>query len=147
MNKNETLNDVQKKLAADHIDIVKWAIYRHIRVNENSYGLGYDDLFQEGCILLCKAAISYDGNLAQFETYAQVVVKNGLIDYCRGLYNRRKNMTNMTEITNDSDDGAADISGQEISDTYDSLLSDSAVFDLLESVKVKYTGVNSKVRP
>jgi len=141
VNRTESLNNIQQKLAADHIDIVKWAIYDHIRVNEKFYGLGYDDLFQEGCVWLCKAASAYDGSLAQFETYAQVVVKNGLLSYCRGIYNKQKNMINMSEMATDPTDTAVDMPDPETGDIYGSLLSDAAVFDLLESVKRKYTGI------
>ena len=54
----------------------------HIRANENVQGLGYDDLYQEGCVALCRAAMTFDGSV-QFKTYAQAVVKNRLIDHCR----------------------------------------------------------------
>ena len=125
------LNDTQRKLVADHIHIVKWAIYDHIRVNEKYYGLGYDDLYQEGCIWLCHAAATYDGSSAQFDTYAQVVVRNGLLSYCKEIYNKQKHMVDMIP----------DFDGQETDDIYDSLVSDAVVFGLLESVKSKYNGV------
>jgi RNA polymerase sigma factor (sigma-70 family) len=137
VNKNEALSGEQKKMVSEHIDIVKWTIYDHIQVNENFYGLGYDDIFQEGCIWLCKAAATYNGNLAQFETYAQVVVKNGLLSYCKQVYGKQKHTVNMSGITPDSDD---DITGI-VDDAYESVLSDAAVFGLLESAKSKYTGV------
>ena len=135
------LNDTQKQLAADYIDIVKWAVYRHIRVSENRYGLGYDDLYQEGCIWLCHAAATYDGSRAQFDTYAQVVVRNGLISYCRAIYAKQKNMVTMSGFCSDSDDTANDTADNIADNIYDKLLSDAAVFGLLESVKPQYKGV------
>jgi len=72
-------------LVETHLDVVKWVIRSHIHVNEAVCGLGFDDLFQEGCIWLWKAALSYDAERAGFKTYAKTVVKNGLISYCRKL--------------------------------------------------------------
>ena len=56
----------------------------------------YGDLFQEGCLWLCKAAATYknDGR-AQFSTYAKTVVKNGLLSYCRTISNRRKRFSRL----------------------------------------------------
>ena len=72
-----------------HLDVVKWVIRKNIHTNESIYGLGFEDLFQEGCILLCKAAETYDFQRAGFRTYAEKVVKNGLISYCRKLSEQR----------------------------------------------------------
>lgn len=79
MGRIKSLNDAQRNLIAEHIGIVKWTIFGHIKVNENAYGLSYDDLLQEGCLCLCDAAATYDGGRAKFATYAQVVVRNGLL--------------------------------------------------------------------
>jgi len=141
MNKLKILNDAQKKLIAEHTDIVKWSIYDYIQVNENIYGLGYDELFQEGCVCLCRAAATYDGNLAQFDTYAQVVVKNGLFTYCKKMCGKQKNMVHMDEIPFDSNDNGSDMIGYADNDVYDDLISDSVIFDLLGSVKSEYKGV------
>ena len=76
------LNFDQQALVAEHLNIVAQILRYHIRVNENVQGLSYDDLYQEGCIALCRAAVSFNGSV-QFKTYAQAVVKNRLIDHCR----------------------------------------------------------------
>lgn len=68
----------------------KWAIRESIHVNETIYGFGFDDLYQEGCILLCHAAVTYDAALSQFSTYAKTVVRNGLYSYCRRLCSRQR---------------------------------------------------------
>jgi len=63
MSRMEALSDAQRQLVADHIHIVKWAIYDHIEVNETLCGFGYDDLFQEGCLCLCmerQSGIAYE---------------------------------------------------------------------------------------
>jgi len=135
------LNDTQKNLAAEHTYIVEWAIYHHIQVNEKHYGLGYDDLYQEGCMWLCRAAAEYDRNQAQFETYAQVVVKNGLLSYCKKIYNEQKNVITMSEICSYSDDNIKDIADCAANNVYDEFVFDYVVSDLFETVKFEYKGV------
>jgi len=76
------LSHEQQALVADHLYIVADAIKYSIRANENIPGLGRDDLYQEGCVALCRAALTFNGGV-QFKTYAQKVVKNRLIDHCR----------------------------------------------------------------
>jgi RNA polymerase sigma factor (sigma-70 family) len=141
LNRLTALNGAQRKLVAGHTGVVRWAIYDHITVCENIYGLGYDDLFQEGCLWLCKAASTYDGETARFITYAQVVVKNGLLSYCKQMYGKRKNMVVIDDLRQKADGDENDPSSYTARDAYDSLLSDSAVFSLLESVKSEYSGI------
>ena len=59
-NKDIALTDTQRSMVEANMDVVRWAIRTSIQVNEQRYGFGYDDLFQEGCIWLCKAAVTYD---------------------------------------------------------------------------------------
>ena len=99
------LNDAQRGLVAAHIGVVKWAIYEHISINEGIFGLSYDDLFQEGCLSLCKAATTYDGERAKFITYAQVVVKNGLLTYCTKLDRRIINTISISDLPQEPGDG------------------------------------------
>jgi len=76
------LNPKEQALVSGHLFIVADVIRYQIRVNENVQGLGYDDLYQDGCVALCRAALTFDGSTL-FKTYAQKVVKNQLIDHCR----------------------------------------------------------------
>jgi len=78
------LNHEQQALVAGHLDVVANILKYTIRANETVQGLGYDDLYQEGCVALCRAALTFNGS-AQFKTYAQTVVKNRLIDHCRSV--------------------------------------------------------------
>jgi len=135
------LNEAQRGLVAAHTDVVKWAIYEHISINENIYGLGYDDLFQEGCLCLCKAATSYDGEKAKFITYAQVVVKNGLLTYCTKLNRRIINTISISDLPQEPGDSGESLNGNMVEDEYDLLYSEEAVFNLLQSVKPEYEGV------
>lgn len=143
MNKTEVLNDYQKELAASHIYIVKLVIYKYIEVNESVHGFAYDDLFQEGCLWLCKAAVTYDSEISQFKTYANVVIKNGLLTYCKRMCKKQKMLINLNDLPLDSDDAKSGTFVDSIStgDVYDTLISDIDTIDLLASVKSKYHGV------
>ena len=86
MKENIILTAEQQTLVEEHMQIVHWVIHRHIDVNESVCGMGYDDLYQEGCVALCHAAMSYDAQAgARFDTYAGTVVRNHLLDHCRSL--------------------------------------------------------------
>ena len=90
----------QQYLIEEHIHIVKSAIHKSIIVNDNIYGFEYDDLFQEGCIWLCKAATTYDENRkVQFATYAEKVVTNGLRTYCRLMCGKQKHMVLLAPVS------------------------------------------------
>ena len=143
MSKMGALNDAQRQLVADHIHIVEWAIYDHIEVNENLYGFGYDDLFQEGCLCLCKAAATYVSESAQFNTYAQVVVRNGLLTYCKKMCRIQKPLINLNDVPLDSEDGDGETHGDHFAgeDVFETLISYTDIIDLLESVKPEYNGV------
>ena len=85
------LNDSQRRLAEQNLQVVPKAIHRHIIVNETLFGFEYDDIYQEGCIWLCKAAASFRPELrVPFDAYAEKVVANGLRTYCRLMYGRQK---------------------------------------------------------
>ena len=55
--KNLTLNSRQQRLAEENLSVVRHAIHKNIIINDSLYGFEYDDLYQEGCIWLCKAVI------------------------------------------------------------------------------------------
>lgn len=81
----------QQAMVEETLQLVHWTIRRYIDVNENVCGMGYDDLFQEGCEALCYAAASYDVHTgAQFSTYAGAVIRNHLLDHCRALQAKRR---------------------------------------------------------
>lgn len=90
MKKKIRLTTEQKNLVEANLSIVYWIIRQDISVNEAVYGFEYDDLYQEGCLLLCHAAITYDAERTKFSTYAKKVVRNGLLSYCRKMYAEQK---------------------------------------------------------
>lgn len=85
MNCATPLTEEQRKLAESHLHIVRRVIYESISLNEGIADLGYEDMYQEGCFFLCKAAATYDSSRSQFDTYAKKVIKNGLISSIRKI--------------------------------------------------------------
>ena len=53
-----TLNDLQRQRVEDHLALVEQVLRRSIKTNETVDGMGHDDLYQEGCIALCRAALT-----------------------------------------------------------------------------------------
>lgn len=90
MHKEFVLSLHQQSLVESHLYIVRDTLRFRIRPIESSTGLGYDDLYQEGCLWLCWAAFSYVEDSAAFATYAKKVVVNGLLSYCRETRNHNK---------------------------------------------------------
>lgn len=82
----------QQAMVEENMQLVHWTIHRYIDVNECVCGMGYDDLYQEGCEALCHAAASFDAQAGvQFPTYAGTVIRNHLLDHCRTLQAKRRN--------------------------------------------------------
>ena len=71
MKQNFKLTKDQQTLVEKNLSIVHWVIVNNIHVNPGICGLEYGDLFQEGCLWLCKAAFTYHAGQAQFSTYAK----------------------------------------------------------------------------
>ena len=61
-----TLNDLQRRRVEEHLALVEQVLRRSIKTNETVDGMGHDDLYQEGCIALCRAAVSYREEMGAF---------------------------------------------------------------------------------
>lgn len=141
--KIETLSEAQKNVIVENLEIVEWAIYKNIHINEQIQGLGYDDLYQVGCLALCHAAATYNGS-TKFETYAQVVVKNKLLDHCRAVLKKQPSMLYLDAPA--GDDSRNTLEGIVSADSEDSMnsLSEADILKILDSVKTGYNGVTLK---
>ena len=136
-----SLTEQQQELVAQNLPIVHWVICDYIHVNPTICGMEYGDLFQEGCLWLCKAASTYknDGR-AQFSTYAKTVVKNGLLSYCRAICNRKKKFSRL--IIGEHGELAADGEALESRpDAFDTQVSLIETLSLLDACKKDYDGV------
>lgn len=140
MKQNFKLTKDQQTLVEKNLSIVHWVIVNNIHVNPGICGLEYGDLFQEGCLWLCKAAFTYNAGQAQFSTYAKKVVKNGLLSYCRKICSQGRHISRL--IIGEQGELAAD--GEQVDqpdDHFDSHLSRLETLDLLEASKQNYQGV------
>ena len=136
-----SLTKQQQELVTQNLSVVHWVICDYIHVNPTICGLEYGDLFQEGCIWLCKAAATYeDDGRAQFATYAKKVVRNGLISYCRAICARNKNFSRL--VIGEHGELAAD--GDTLdpqANQFDTQVSLIETLSLLEASKKEYDGV------
>lgn len=134
------LNKEQQDLVVTHLSVVHWVIHESIHVNETIYGCGYDDLYQEGCIWLCHAAVTYDVAMSQFSTYAKTVVRNGLFSYCRQLCSYQKHFCYLSE----GEHGELNTEGNfpDAPDDFSQRISAIETLDLLKSRAKDYKGVS-----
>lgn len=86
-----SLNAAQQLMVEHNLSVVRRTVLRTIDINEGVCGMGYEDLYQEGCVALCHAAATYNAQAgAQFSTYAETVIRNHLLDHCRTLQAKRR---------------------------------------------------------
>ena len=70
------LSDAQQIMVEENLGLVRAVLSRCVN-NPGSMGIySYDDLFQIGCIGLCKAAAQYQPGRAVFSTYAYIAIRN-----------------------------------------------------------------------
>lgn len=87
---NYILNDEQRRLVEEHLDIIDKVLRKTIHFNSGICGMEYDDLYQIGAIGLCKAAVTYQSGFdIAFDTYAFRVVKNAVLDHLRSILRKR----------------------------------------------------------
>lgn len=88
------MNEEQRRLVEENLSLVGQTIARYIRYNEDICGMGADDLYQEGCWALCRAAVTYDqaGRGTPFSAYARPVIRNHLLDHCRRVFRQRERL-------------------------------------------------------
>ena len=94
----KTAYTAQRRLVEENLTIVERVLRFDINANPCVAGLGYEDLYQEGCVWLCNAALTFDPARGSFASYARRVVQNGLVGYCRSLTGKQSRMTPLAEI-------------------------------------------------
>jgi len=130
----------QNELVMQHLHVVDWSIWKNINVNEHIQGLGSDDLHQVGYLALCHAAQTYDGRV-QFETFAQLVVKNKLLDHCSSAARKQRNQFPLNARTDSNDDRTY----QDLFSVHDTdTLAISEAKHALHSAKARYKGTTLK---
>ena len=139
---NFILTPEQQALVEDNLSVIDKAINLFISTDETVYGLGRSDLYQEGAVALCKAASSYDGKSAQFDTYAITVIRNHLYSCCKSVSIRQQKLPSVSLDTDFSDDDhPPPFPEPSVPDGIDELLGRMDTADLLEDCKRRYSGV------
>ena len=138
--KNICMDKKQQRLVEDNLHVVKLAIHKNIIVNDSLYGFEYDDLYQEGCIWLCKAAVSFDETRnVKFSTYAERVVINGLRTYCRLMCSKQKHHIQLP-AQKEQDEEVFSLDQIPAEDTLEQLFEEQDIYILLQSMKQQYSG-------
>ena len=135
-----SLSAEQQELVEQHLDLVSIIIRKYINTNEQVRGLEYEDLYQYGCLALCKAAFHYDGRV-KFETFAGTVIRNALLDECRkAKVNYSHNLSYDASVNSDDDDGDtfAGMLG-DTSDINDSIFSEE-LMSIVQTAKKTHKG-------
>ena len=92
----------QQSTVQSNMYLVDAVIRTRIQTNESVVGLGYEDIRQEGCILLCAAVQTYNPKIAMLSTYATKVIYNGLISHCRRI-NKQESHISTVSLTENPD--------------------------------------------
>lgn len=138
--KNICMDKKQQRLVEDNLHVVKLAIHKNIIVNDSLYGFEYDDLYQEGCIWLCKAAVSFDETRnVKFSTYAERIVINGLRTYCRLMCGKQKHHIQLP-AQKKQDEEVFSLDQIPAEDTLEQLFEEQDIYILLQSMKQQYSG-------
>lgn len=142
MKYNYILTQAQQALVEQNLSLVEKTIRRCIKVNEGVLGLGYDDLYQEGAVALCRAAATYDGVSAQFGTYAKTLIQNYLLDCCKAANAQQKHICSLPVASGFTDEEhPPSIREPSVKDETDELIDRMDSAELLERYKRAYSGI------
>lgn len=137
-----TLTSEQQTLVEQNLSLVDKTIARYIHVNENICGLGFEDLCQEGRVALCQAAATYDGVSAQFNTYATTLIRNHLLDCCKAVSARLRNLPVIPlDAGPPEEDRPPGYPEPSVGDGVDTLIDQLDTDALLSDCKRRYSGV------
>ncbi len=136
--KDVCLTPEQCELVTAHLPIVQYIIRQNITIHNDCFGFEYDDLFQEGCLMLCRAAATYDITLSKFTTYASTIIRNGLINYCRDFSTSQLHNTYFSE--NECGELISEDGQYMTSNDFEMQLSMLETIDLLRSCARNYKG-------
>lgn len=137
-----TLNLEQQALVEANLSVIDKVINLFINPDEDICDLGRSDLYQEGAIALCKAAATYDGKSARFDTYATTVIRNHLYNCCKAANTRQRILPSVSLDADDPDgDGPPRFLEPSTPDGVDELIDRMDTASLLADCKRRYSGV------
>ena len=135
-----TLNEDQRRLVEKSLPLVRWTIRRYISSNESVTGLGLDDLYQEGCTALCRAAASYQPERGEFSTLAVTAIRNHLTEYCRKIAADTRNLPTLSLEAMAEEGREIEANGMGPPAAEDEALVRISIAQVLKSRKDRYTG-------
>lgn len=139
MKKDLILTRDQQLLVEANISIVSSVIKGRIHMNNHARGLEYEELMQEGSVLLCHAAATYDESRSLFPTYARKVIYNGLISHCRKVMQHQTHFCSLAIGENGELLPEKDVSCT--SDDFETRIATVEVLDLLSFYAQQYHGI------
>ena len=92
------LTAAQQRLVEENLAVVERVLRFDVRANPCIAGLGYEDLYQEGCVWLCNAALTFDPARGSFTPYARRVIQNGLVGYCRNVLSKHQRTVSLSDL-------------------------------------------------
>lgn len=131
------LTVAQRRLVEENLTIVERVLRFDIQTNPCVAGLGYEDLYQEGCVWLCKAVLTFDPARGSFTPYARRVVQNGLFGYCRSLMGKQSRMVPLGEME------SAALAALEVQHSV-SCVNECETSMLLAAAESQYSGISRK---
>ena len=141
----------QQKLVEENLDLPDILLRTRIHPNETIRGMEFEELYQCGCLALCRAAATYDCS-TQFRTYASRVVYNAMIDQCRTAQKHYGNTLSYDSAVGDEDthsvflQAAETVDDTALADELTELLADAkrihkgAVLKGIEAIELQLKG-------
>jgi len=127
----------QQKLVEENLDLPDILLRTKIHPNETIRGMEFEELYQCGCLALCRAAATYDHS-TQFRTYASRVVYNAMIDQCRTAQKHYGNTLSYDTAVGDEEDSHSIF--LQASDAVDDTVLAGELTKLLDEAKKTYKG-------
>lgn len=138
------MTEAEQSLVINHLYLVKNLVLYQSGYQKGTVGLEYEDLYQAGCIALCKAATNYHaGRGASFETYATRVISNHLLDHRRHFSYVQSRLCYLDAPVPHSDGDGTYLDLLACSKEGDSY-SEEKLLDVLGRAKDSYTGIVRK---
>lgn len=128
------MNVEQQELVTQNMDLVEKVIWFDIRRNPANPDYDHDDLYQAGCVGLCKAAVTHDKTMP-FRAYAKTVIYHEIIMYCRGI-NRHGAVDSIDAMT----EAQVERIGTSRSSVEDTVVNDTLI-ELMREAGKRYSGV------
>ena len=131
------LTSDQQKLVEENLDLADILLRTKIHPNETIRGMEFEELYQCGCLALCRAAATYNHS-TQFQTYASRVVYNAMIDQCRTAQKHYGNTLSYDAAVGDEEDSHSIF--LQASDAVDDTVLAGELTKLLDEAKKTYKG-------